>query len=469
MKKLLLIILAAVTALTLAACTAATTVSTTSATTTETSTTATTGAPFVYAPIEVSEAVLEEARLSFDFFWEAVNGTPGSDGYGMVTDRYNVDASTMGNASIAAVGYGLAAMPIGIENDWISYQEGYDRVLGTLTTMRDMQRTHGFFYHFVSMTTARRSGTSEVSIIDTAILICGAIVAAEYFGGAIETLAYEIYDAIEWDWYYDDARDMFYMGYSPESGFGDYWDHIAEQLMLYVLAAGSSTHPVGKEAYDKAKSQTQRKKYGSSDYFYVSYPGTLFTYQFSHAWIDFSLIRDADGYDWFDNSVQAGIAAYDYAQQLVPFYKTYGTAAWGNAASDGPNNTYFAYGNLPAGGTPKVDGTLAPYGATAMIVFTPDLSTAAAEHYAAIVPLQSKYGFRDAYNLGVQPGVPAATPRPNPEVGASGWFCDWVLGIDKGITLMMIEDYRSGLVWHFFMQSDVVQDGLDELGFTAAP
>lgn len=429
--------------------------------------TITTALPYVYQPIEVPDYVLDEEYKSFKFFWEAVNGTSGSAGYGMIADRYNTVTNTPGAASIASVGFGLAAMPIGIENDWISYQEGYDRVLGTLNTLKNMQRTHGFYYHFVSMSSATRSGSSEVSIIDTAIMICGAIVAAEYFGGEIKTLVNEIYQAIEWNWYFDTNRLMFYMGYTPENGFGGHWDMYAEQLMIYFLAAASDNYSVGKLAYTQMRNNSQKKSYGTSGQFYVSWPGTVFTYQYSHAFLDFRNLEDEIGVNWYDNSVMATTAAYDFGQWLKNNYLTYGDNAWGNTASDCPDG-YCASGNLPAAGTIYIDGTLAPSGTIGSIVFRPDLVIPAIEHYHSIVKLQSKYGLLDAYNLGVTETASSTIKRPNAPIPNGGWFASDVIGIDKGITLLMIENYRSEMIWDFFMQSDIVQKGAEVLNFAPA-
>jgi hypothetical protein len=99
-------------------------------------------------------------------------------------------------------------------------------------------------------------------------------------------------------------------------------------------------------------------------------------------------------------------------------------------------------------------------------VFTPEKSILAIEHYASIPALQSKYGFRDAYHLGMQPTAPLSAPRPSRLIPANGWFNSDVIGIDKGITLIMIENYRSSLVWDFFMKNEAVQAGLQVLGFT---
>jgi len=443
-------------------------ITTTSEATTSQSTTqliTTTETPYIYDPLEVADYVLEEERLSFKFFWEVVNGDIDSPGYGLIADRVNVDTMQKADASIASVGFGLASIPAGIENDWIGYQEGYDRVLNTLITLEGMQRTHGFYYHFVGMSSGFRSGYSEVSIIDTAILICGAIVAGEYFGGEIRDKVDAIYQAIEWDWYYDPVWNMFYMGYSPESGFGGHWDMANEQLMLYFLAAASDEHSVGKIAYDVMKNHSQLKSYGTSDLFYVSYPGPLFIYQYSHAFFDFNSYEDEDGVNWFENSVNASIAAYDYAQDMSKRYKSLNATSWGMTASDGPDG-YRAYGNLPAAGTIYVDGTLGPSGAIGSIAFVPDLTIPTMEYYANIALLQSRYGFRDSFHLGIEELAPVNTIMPQEPIPTNGWYSTDVIGIDKGVTVLMIENYRSSLIWYYFMQSDIAQKGMTELGFT---
>lgn len=454
LKKILLSLILSLTFITLYACD---TTSTSTSTSTLTS-------DYLYDPITVESYVLEEERKSFDFFWEVANTDSDSAGYGMISDRYNTKTGGMGSASIASVGFGLAGIPIAIENSWITYQEGYDRVLGTLETIEGMQRTHGFFYHFVSMTSATRSGNSEVSIIDTALMISGAIVAGEYFGGEIKTKVDEIYQAIEWDWFYDPIRLMFYMGYQPESGFAGHWDMYSEQLLLYFLAAGSDDYPIGKVAYDRMKSNSQLKSYGTGSNFYVSWPGTIFTYQYSHAFLDFRDAVDDNGVDWFENSIKATTAAQEYGVWLSNNYLTYNATAWGNTASDGPDG-YRAYGNLPAAGTIYIDGTLAPSGAIGSIVFTPDLVISTMSHYASIPQLQSKYGFLDAYNMGLTPNASLSVKRPNLTIPTTGWFATDVIGIDKGITMLMIENYRSSLIWDLFMLNVNIQEAFTVLEF----
>jgi hypothetical protein len=175
---------------------------------------------------------------------------------------------------------------------------------------------------------------------------------------------------------------------------------------------------------------------------------------------------DKDGTDWFENSVQASIAAHDYGIAASITYLTYSDVSWGLTASDGPDGYRGNFGNLPSMGGHYIDGTLAPCGAIGSLPFVPDLVIPTMEYYASLPALQSKYGFRDAFHLGVKPTAAPSVNRPIRVIPESGWFNTDVIGIDKGITVLMIENYRSSLIWHYFMKSPIVQKGLEALEFT---
>lgn len=411
----------------------------------------------------VDEVLLEELKASFDFFWETANTIKNSPAYGLIPDRYNTSSKVRSSyASIASVGYGLAMIPVAVEYEWISKEEGQERVEGTLRTLINAERTHGFFYHFLSMNTGKRFNTGiEVSIIDTAILINGCLVAGQYFKGDSERLAKTLYESVEWDWYYDDTLSKFYMGYTPEKGFSGYWDGYAEQLMLFVLASGSPTHPLPKDPYlvmrNLSKKADATPYYGS---FYMTWTGSLFTYQFSHAFIDFYHTKDDLGIDWFENSVNASKAAVYYAESLSDKYKTYSDSSWGFTACDGPNGYTGAYGIFPCSGGNYVDGTVPPCGAIGSLVFVPEEAIRAMKHYREDEKLWSQYGFVDAYNLGCQEGF------SNPDIAnmsKDGWYASDVIGIDKGIGALMIENYISGMIWNITNDIPYYQNGLKVL------
>jgi len=394
---------------------------------------------------DITQIVEDEMKGSFDFFWEQANTTPGSSGFGLVRDRY---PGSEGIASIASTGFGLTAYLIGIEKGYITEQEGYERVNQTLDTLLAMDREEGFYYHFVDIESGKRAWESEVSSIDTSILMMGVLSVGEYFGGEIGEKAYQIYDTVNWPWFLDDNRQMFYMAYRPEKGFEGHWDFYAEQLMMYVLAAGSVTHPVDEVPYYTFTRHVA--SYGDGEPFIHSWFGSLFTYQYSHAWIDFRDYVDREGVNWFDNSIKASLAQYNFAVDMDSKYETLGPNAWGLTACDGPNGYNGRYGAPPSGFDNQqhyVDDTIAPCAAIASMIFTPKQSEQALQNYASIPELKGKYGFYDAYNL------------------TEVWFDSDVIGIDKGITLLMLANAENDFVHQIMMQNETILNGLSKLQF----
>ena len=224
------------------------------------------------------QVILEkELKKSYKFFINEVNTVKNSNGYGLIRDK-TIFAKDV--ASIASVGYGLAALIIGVEHKWINYKKAYDRANKTLDTfINNVEEKNGFFYHFVNMNTGKREWNCEISIIDTAIFICGAITAGEYFGGDIKYKANLLYDKINWKWYRNESNNLFYMGYTPEKGFWGQWDGYAEQIMMYVLGVASSTYPINKSMYYEFDRKI--KDYENIKNIVYTYCGTLFTYQYS--------------------------------------------------------------------------------------------------------------------------------------------------------------------------------------------
>jgi hypothetical protein len=274
----------------------------------------------------------------------------------------------------------------------------------------------------------------------------GALFAGEYFGDEVQAKAREIYDGVKWPWFYDSAKGHFYMGYKPEEGHYGHWDFYAEQLMMYALAAGSETHPVGSEPYYAFTRKTG--KFDDGEPFIHSWFNSIFTYQFSHAWIDFKPYTDRLGLNWHDNSVKASREHVAYATFMAPKYKTLGPNAWGLTASDGPKGYEGRYGAPPSGFDNTqhyIDDTIAPAGAIGSIIFVPDDAKRAMLNYYSIEELRSKYGFLDAYNLD------------------QDWFATDVIGIDKGISLLMLANYRDGFVHVVMMKNERIQAGLAAL------
>ncbi len=395
-----------------------------------------------------SEILEKELKGCCKFFLKESNHNKKSKGYGLIRDKTKLAPQI---SSIASVGYGMAALVIGTERKWISYNKAYERADKTLNTfLYNMYEKNGFFYHFVNIKTVEREWNSEISIIDTAIFICGALLAGEYFGKAIKEKAKVLYEQINWKWYLDEKTKQFYMGYSNEKGFWGHWDMYAEQLILYILGTASPTYPIDGKIYDFIKKE-KRDYLNIKDIIYT-YCGTLFTYQYSHAWIDFREIRDKDGINWFDNSVKATLANREYCIKNSNKFKTFNKNSWGLTACVGPKGYSGNFGAMPADTdlNKENEGTISPCGAIGSVVFTPEYSLKAVENYYNNFPrFWCKYGFKDAYNLDMK----------------KIWYSKECIGIDKGISMIMIENYFSGLIWKYFMKNVYVQKGLKILGF----
>ncbi len=389
-----------------------------------------------------------ELKKSYNFFIKEANLNENSNGYGLIRDK-TIIADDI--ASIASVGYGLAALIIGVEHNWISYKKAYDRANRTLETfIKYVEGKNGFYYHFVNMQNGKREWDCEISIIDTAIFICGAIVVGEYFGREVKEKAEILYKNVNWEWYRNKETNYFYMGYKPEKGFWGQWDMYAEQLMLYILGVSSPTFPIDKSMYYEFKRKKQDYK-NIKDIIYT-YCGTLFTYQYSHAWIDFRNKKDRYGINWFENSIKATKANREYCIDNEEKFKTYGENSWGLTACLSPKG-YISCGAKPCDVDLEIenDGTISPCGAIGSIVFTPKESIEAMKYYYNNFPkLWGKYGFKDGYNL----------------EGNKPWFAKEYIGIDKGIEIIMIENYLNGTIWKYFMENMYVKKGLRLLDFS---
>lgn len=377
---------------------------------------------------------------AFLYFWNEANPQNG-----LVKDRaknFQQDLNKSG-ASVAAVGFGLSAVCVAQKRGWITYKEARDRVLNTLLYFRDkIYNNHGFFYHFVDMNTGERAGINELSSIDTTLFLAGALFAGEYFGGDIKKIANEIYERVDWQWMMAGGSTL-NMGWYPESGFLDaWWNNYCEDLILYLLAIGSPTHPIPASIWDNVSRKAER---------YAGYTsiecGPLFTHQYSHVWVDFRGIHDAYA-DYFENSVYATLANRAYCvDEFSKKFRTYSENVWGLTAGDGPDG-YKAYGGSPRW-FEKPDGTVLPTAPAGSIVFTPELSIAALKYMYDNYKdrIWGKYGFSDSFNLD------------------RNWVASDALGIDEGPIVLMIENYRSGMVWKYFMRNKCIKDAMKAVGF----
>lgn len=417
------------------------------------------------------DAWLEQlARAAFDYFPQQTNPRNG-----LVADnsRPNVPAS------IAAVGFALSAYPIAVERSWMARAEAVRWCLAALRFFRDSDQSgspqatgyQGFYFHFLDRDSGARVWQCELSMIDTTLLIAGALTAAAYFTAAnaeeseLRELADLLYQRIDWRWAQADGRTI-RQGWKPECGFLHYgWEGYSEAIALYVLALGSPTHPIDPDCYEAWTSTYQWENLYGHDCLYA---GPLFIHHFSHAWIDLRGIRDPfmreKDSDYFENSARAVLVQREYARRNPFRFTGYGPDTWGLSACDGAN------GELPTGrhtqhhlfgyaarGVPygPDDGTLCPPAVLASLPFAPRLALDGLRTLLARYPYLLTDG---RLTSAVNPSLCDASGR--------AWTSPGHYGLDQGIALMMIENHRSDLVWRLMRDCTPVRDGLRRAGFT---
>jgi hypothetical protein len=429
---------------------------------------------------------------TFRFFWETANAEKG-----LIPDRW----PSQPFASIAAIGFALTVYPIGVERGYITRQQARVRTLRTLRFFWNAPQGpepegtvghKGFFYHFLNMETGLRWGTTELSTVDTALFLGGALFAQSYFTqdhpleAEIRDLAQKIYERVDWPWAQANAPGIS-LAWRPERGFSAYdWNGYNEAMIVYLLALGSPTHPLDEDAWN---SWTDRydEVWGSyyQQEFLMFSPG--FGHQYTHIWIDFREIQDAymrrRGLDYFKNSRRAARAQHAYAEENPLGWKGYGEGVWGLTASDGPGRALLMYegeerqfrGYVARGiGYPAThsglgqsfdDGTIAPTAAISSIVFTPELSIQGIREMRARYGkhIYSDYGFLDAFNPSFNYDVEVHRGRV---ISGFGWVADDYLGIDQGPIILMIENYRTGFVWNVMRENEHIRRGLRLAGFS---
>jgi hypothetical protein len=420
-------------------------------------------------------AFLEQVeRDTFAYFWET---TPPDTG--LTPDRFPGDDT----ASVASVGFALTAYPVGIERGWITRAQGATRTSATLRFLWSTRQGpesegvsgyHGFFYHFLDAHTGNRARGSELSTVDTTLLMAGVLTAQSYFDGAdsteqsIRELADELYRRVDWPWVTSRRRPpLLSMGWTPERGFLESdWEGYNEAMILYVLAIGSPSHPLEARAWNMWTSS-----YRWDDSFGLPRVdfAPLFGHQYSHVWIDFRGIQDAymesKGIDYFVNSVRATGANRAYCMANPAKWVGYSDTVWGLTASDGPwkgaagqepDSRFRSYWARGAGIHPAADdGTIAPTAVGGSVPFMPEATISTLGYFRERFGerLYGKYGFRDAFNLSY------------PQESSMGWFDDQYVGIDQGPILLMIENYRSDFVWNVMKRNPYVRAGLVSAGF----
>ncbi len=427
--------------------------------------------PLPVEDTEPSDEALLEAieRAAFGYFLEAVNPTNG-----LIADTSRENSP----CSIAVVGFALSAYAVAVERGWMARADAVECSLSALRFFRDSDQSgsqrasgyKGFYYHFLDMHTGTRVWRSELSMIDTALLIAGALTAGKYFTAntpdeiELRELADALYRRIDWRWAQNGGATISH-GWKPECGFLQYaWQGYSEAIVMYVLALGSPTHAITNDCFRAWTSTYQWENLYGYDHLYA---GPLFVHQFSHAWIDFRGIQDRfmreKRCDYFENTRRATQVQREYARRNPHRFAGYDETCWGLSACDGPSHQLPGLANerrplfgYAARGVPygPDDGTLDPSAVLSSLPFAPEISLCAVRNMIRRYPeMLSAQRFASSFNptlAGTDGGV---------------WFSAGHFGLDQGITVMMIENHRSELIWRLMRGCPHVANGLRRAGF----
>lgn len=430
------------------------------------------------------------SRRTFNYFVESAN-----DATGLVLDR----ATFLDLATVAGTGFGLAALVIGTERGWITRSDAEEIIENVLTNLWETPQGEGvsgtngykgFYYHFLESETGVRKQAPagrdpvELSVVDTGILMAGVLLVREYFdeNPSIVDLADKLYRRVEWPWFYNEQNNLFYLGWSPEGGFVGKWDVFTDEIMLInILAVASPTYPVPSNCfYAWMRDAGEYNNHTLIN----SWNASLFQYFFTHCWFDLHGKTDAQGINWWNNSIQAGLANRDYCiagvdasgRTNVP---TYSANSWGLTACEhvpaGTDTLYFGENGALPNWKKDVDtyyfgsyegednGTVPPYGAGSMIGFaayengfnSSYVYDALKNYYKNTQLWTGNFGFRDCYTdtAEVKEGAYSKFPM----------YKNNFFSIDQGPMLMMIENYRSKLIWEYLGQNEYIQHAMNEL------
>jgi hypothetical protein len=409
-------------------------------------------------------------RAAFDYFHK--HGNPAN---GLVADTSRAGAP----ASIAVVGFALSCYPVAVERGWITRTDAAARTLVTLRFFWSSEQSEaadatgykGFYYHFLDMHSGRRAWQSELSLIDSAFLLAGVLTASVYFSedtrveSEIREVAEALYRRVDWHWAQGGAATV-RQGWKADSGFFHYgWEGYSEATILYVLGLASPTHPLSPASYSAWTATYQWENIYDCEFLYA---GPLFIHQFSHTWIDFDGIQDEfmreKGSDYFQNSRRATHVQREFAHRNPHEFKGYGADCWGISANDGPGfktltidkkeRRFFGYAarGIPYG---PDDGTIAPCATLASLPFAPQIVLPALRTLCARYPQMTRASRLPG---GFNPTLPGDGPQ--------GWVSEGYFGLDQGSIVLMIENYRSQLIWQLMRRCPYIAAGLRYAGFT---
>jgi hypothetical protein len=392
-------------------------------------------------------------RYTFRYFWEGAHQPTG-----MALERTNGSGRT---AASGATGMGLMAMIVAHEREFRPREDVKDRILMILDFLEKCERHYGAWSHWYNADTYKTQPFSQKDnggdIVETSFVAQALIALKHYFAPGsdskskqIREIADRLWKEIDWDWYRQNRQNTLYWHWSPDYGFEMNmqvrgWN---EALITYIMAAASPTHGIPKEVYTNGWARngnmvkTARKYYGHEITLAPNWGGPLFFIHYTHHGINPHGLKDQYA-DYWKEHVNTAKIHYEYGKANPLNFMNYSEKSWGLTASDDPDG-YTAHKPMD-----NDNGTVSPTAALASMPYTPEESIKALKYFYRERgrELFGIYGPYDAFN------------------DSRNWVQQAYIGIDQGPIVIMIENYRTQLLWKYVMMDEDVQAGLDKLGF----
>ena len=407
--------------------------------------------------VNLSDSALLDVvqQQTFKYFWDFAHPVSG-----MARERSNV-AYNYGEevTTTGGTGFGVMAIIVATERKWISRDTAAKRMLKLVNFLTKADSYHGVFPHWLNGATGKTIPFSRkddgADLVETSYLFQGLLCVRQYFNGTNNTeteLRNKIswmWNDIEWNWFTKGGEEVLYWHWSPNNGWAMNFPvrGFNECLIMYVLAASAERYPVTSAVYHHGWAQSIFFKNGKTFYDYklplgFDYGGPLFFSQYSFMGLNPHGLKDEYA-DYWEQNQNHTLINHAYCVDNPKAFKGYGENCWGLTASD----TYDGYN---AYSPTNDEGTITPTAALSAFPYTPAFSMKALKHFYYDLgdKIWSPYGFTDAFNE------------------TKNWYAQSHLAIDQGPIIVMIENYRSGLLWKLFMGCPEIKQGLKKLGFT---
>ncbi|MFT3949361.1 MAG: glucoamylase family protein [Agriterribacter sp.] len=406
-------------------------------------------------PKNLSDSALLDVvqKQTFRYFWDFGHPVSGMARERSNTENYGHDVVTTGGT-----GFGIMSIIVAADRKWITRDTAARFLLKMVRFLSKADAYHGVFPHWLNGITGKTIpfGRKDdgADLVESSFLFQGLLCARQYFNGSDKTeteLRNRInwlWNDIEWNWFTRDGQEVLYWHWSPNNGWAMNFPlrGFNECLITYVLAASAERYPVPATVYHRGWVQSDFFKNGKQFYSHTlplgfDYGGPLFFSHYSFLGLNPKGLKDRYA-DYWQQNVNHTLINHDYCVDNPKKFKGYGENCWGLTASD-------TYNGYDAHSPTNDHGTITPTAALSAFPYTPEYSMKALKHFYYDLgdKIWSEYGFTDAFNE------------------TQNWYATSHLAIDQGPIVVMIENYRSGLLWNLFMSCPEIQNGLKKLGF----